>query len=168
MFSSFVGLIIDLEGGDKVHSLPNDPGGLTKYGISQKAYPDLDIKSITYDQASEIYFKDYWEKYRIYELSYPLALCVFDSAVNQGPGTAIRLLQRALGVKEDGILGPKTVQSANEKDQAELVINYLSHRAMHYSRLGTFSSFGRGWIVRLFKIHQAIWKGLPLQIPKQS
>lgn len=63
---------------------PHDPGGLTKYGISQRSYPDVDILRLTLDDATAIYRRDYWDKIRGDELPAGIDLLVFDSAVNQG------------------------------------------------------------------------------------
>lgn len=70
---------------------PNDPGGETKYGISKKAYPKLDIKNITLSDALNLYYTDYW--YVAKGLEFPLNVCVFDCAVNQGTKTATQFLQ---------------------------------------------------------------------------
>lgn len=156
MFNEFVKIIIDLEGGEVLHSHPSDPGGLTKYGISKRAFPNLDIESLTYDQASEIYYKNYYLNIGLQNLTPALALCVFDSAVNQGHGTAIRLLQRSVKAKEDGVLGPDTVKICTYfKHEDELIRTFLTNRAILYTRTGNFAIFGRGWLMRLFKIHEA-------------
>lgn len=67
-----------------------DPGGLTKFGISQRSYPDLDIASITLDQAKALYKRDYWDVINGHQFSKGLAL-LLDCAINQGPTTAIKL-----------------------------------------------------------------------------
>ena len=69
---------------------PNDPGGETKYGISQRAYPKEDIKNLTLPRALELYYNDYW--YVSSSLGFPLNLCVFDCAVNNGTKTAKQFL----------------------------------------------------------------------------
>jgi hypothetical protein len=70
----------------------NDPGGETKWGISKRAYPDLDIKTLTPERAAEIYANDYWDKAGCNNLSYPLCACVFDTAVNLGVTRAVGFL----------------------------------------------------------------------------
>ena len=74
------------EGGDKYTNDPVDPGGETKYGISKKAYPDVDIKSLTLEEASMLYQRDYWDKTGCPLMGLPLAIAAFDSAVNCGVG----------------------------------------------------------------------------------
>src|SRR3990167_8279839 len=67
---------------------PNDPGGETKYGISKRAYPDVDIVNLTEAQAKEIYRRDYWQKAGCENHKWPLNICIFDMAVNQGVNKA--------------------------------------------------------------------------------
>ena len=74
------------EGGDKYTNDPVDPGGETKYGISKRAYPDVDIKSLTLAEAEQIYYNDYWLKAGCDTMDKDLAIVVFDAAVNCGVG----------------------------------------------------------------------------------
>lgn len=69
---------------------PNDPGGETKYGISKKAYPSLDIKNLSLEDALALYYRDYWYLSKL--IDFPLNLCVFDCAVNQGTKRAKEFL----------------------------------------------------------------------------
>jgi lysozyme family protein len=130
-----------------------DPGGLTKYGISQRAYPQLDIANLTQDDAARIYDRDYFQAVRSGEMPPPIALAVFDSAVNQSVKTAGRLLQESLGVRDDGEIGPQTIQALrarlNANGHAELLADFLSRRALHYATLCK-PRFERGWFRRLF------------------
>src|SRR5207244_1797640 len=75
---------------------PSDPGGETKFGISKREYPQLDIAALTRADAIAIYYRDWWQRYRYSELPGPIAAKVFDLAVNIGPAHAVRCLQRAL------------------------------------------------------------------------
>ena len=93
---------------------PSDPGGETKFGISKREYPQLDIAALTRADAVAIYYRDWWQRYRYSELPGPIAAKVFDLAVNIGPAHAVRCLQRALRacgrrLTEDGALGRATV-----------------------------------------------------------
>lgn len=132
---------------------PKDPGGETKYGISKRAYPKLDIKNLTKGQAREIYYRDYWKSCRCDELPGPMALMVFDAAVNQGPSRAKKFLQASVGVKQDGIVGPNTIRAAHEADLKLVMIYFSVKRALHYTSLSTFKRYGRGWLNRLFDTH---------------
>ena len=121
----------------------------TKYGISAAAYPNLDIESLTLEQAKEIYYRDYWipliEKYQIPE---PLRFTLFDIAVNSGIKTAIRLLQLSAGAVSDGIIGPKTMAAIIMADTSKLLIRLHAFRLLHITKLEAFTHFGRTWVMR--------------------
>ena len=102
------------EGGYINH--PNDRGGETKYGISRRWYPNEDISNLTRERANIILFRDYWKNRNINQLPDELAYRVFDNAIVQGQPTAVRNLQRALGVKADGQIGPNTLNAVNSQD----------------------------------------------------
>jgi lysozyme family protein len=90
---------------------PNDSGGETKYGISKKAFPHLDIKNLTLEQAKEIYKLYYWDKAKCNHIRDSIKLLHFSCAVNCGVVAANKIYQRATntGIKIDGILGPVTL-----------------------------------------------------------
>ena len=116
-FDRCVRAVLLEEGGLSDH--PQDPGGLTKYGISRRAYPDLDIRRLTMDDVIEIYRRDYWNPVCGTDLPASLALLVFDSAVNQGVGTAARLLQKAVGVTADGSFTAHSGKTVNLKSNVD-------------------------------------------------
>lgn len=140
-----ISLILKHEGG--YINDPRDPGGETKYGISKRAYPGLDIAALTEQQARDIYARDYWAACKCQELPPALALCVFDAAVNQGPVYARRTLQQALNVKVDGKIGPTTIEKA-AIDPAGAVAKYQSARVLAYTKTKGFDVYGGGWIAR--------------------
>ena len=93
---------------------PKDLGGETKYGITKRFYPDVDIKNLTIEQATEIYKKDYWDKNKVESLPQNLWHIYFDMCVNMGKRTAVKVLQRAAvnkgrDIEVDGGLGPMTI-----------------------------------------------------------
>lgn len=115
---------------------PADPGGRTKYGISQRSYPDLDIESLTVDQATEIYWRDYWQGWMDLIEDEVLALMVFDFAVNAGPPRAVRTLQEAANVAADGIVGPVTMAAVNHpRDKRLMRKRFLVRILMFYCSL---------------------------------
>ena len=124
----------------------------TKWGLSATQYPQLDIKSISRDQAVSIYYRDYWDGKMLTSLPPQIAACVLDTAINMGSGTAIRLLQSVVGTEQDGVIGPNTIHAAQSIDQDELVPQFLAARALHYAGLKTFGKYGKGWYARLFKL----------------
>lgn len=89
-FEQAVSFVFKHEGG-YTPGIPDDPGGETNFGISKRAFPDLDIKNLTIDQAKEIYRKHYWNVELDGEPDQKLANCLLDCAVNQGPSFAAKL-----------------------------------------------------------------------------
>jgi len=147
-FDKAFNFIIKAEGG--FVNDPDDPGGMTKYGISKRQYPTTDIRNLTLQQAKEIYRSDYWDACKCEDLPLPLRLAVFDSAVNQGKSAAIKLLQKVVGTIADGIIGPQTINATNRTNS--IVPRYLAERALRYSKTKNFNKYGRGWMKRLFDV----------------
>lgn len=138
--------ILDLEGGYVWD--PRDPGGETKYGISKRSYPNVDIKNLTETGAENIYLRDYWKKVSANSLLPPLDLYVFDAAVNQGVKTAIHLLQSVCGVPITGVMDSQTLAAS----RTILPNRYLQERAVLYSRNSNWTTYGTGWLNRLLII----------------
>lgn len=126
-----------------------DPGGETNFGISKRAYPQVDIKNLTRDAAKAIYKRDYWDRAQCDKLPPTLAYLLFDAAVNSGIGQAIRFLQRALGVADDGVLGPLTLSMVSRADAESICARFIGQRLDFMTRLSTFEYFGKGWSRRL-------------------
>lgn len=151
-FEKAVEIVLEKEG--LLSDDPRDNGGLTKYGISQKAYPGLDIRGLTRADAIEIYRRDYWRAVRGDDLAWAFALPLFDCAVNQGQGTAVALFQHALGVKVDGAFGPATLGAA-QKVQAtpdDVLSRFMAARIVRYAALSDWHVYGNGWAARCFHI----------------
>lgn len=149
MFDRVIELVLALEGG--YVNDPLDPGGETRYGISKRAYPDLDIEGLTKEQAIKIYKADYWDANQVSRLPRSVQLAFFDACVNIGPSWAKKLLQRTVKTTEDGIIGLKTLAACSQYPGI-LYQDYLAERALYYSKLKPFDRFGRGWLRRLFHI----------------
>ena len=126
-----------------------DPGGETKYGISKRAYPDVDIKALTLEQARTIYRRDWWDRLQIDSLPEAIRFPMFDAAVNSGPGNAARWLQRAAGVADDGRIGPVTIAAVKAANPEALAARMHGHRLRFMTQLTTWPTFGRGWAVRV-------------------
>lgn len=118
---------------------PRDPGGETKWGISKRAYPNLDIKGLTPEQAAGIYATDYWDSAGCDSIEYPLCACVFDTAVNMGVSTARSLLQ--------GLDGGTTSQGGSE------ALQYCNRRIEVYlgrvKKNPALQKYLRGWLNRV-------------------
>jgi lysozyme family protein len=147
LFVQAVARVLANEGG--YARLPNDPGGETKFGISHRDYPRLDIRNLTRDGAIAIYFRDFWKAGRYGELPGAIAVKLFDLAVNMGPAHAVQCLQRGLRacgttVAEDGALGNATVSAANRTDGAALLAALRSEAAGYYRAMEARSASTRG------------------------
>ena len=144
---------------------PADPGGETKFGITKREYPNLDIAALTPAAAAEIYYRDWWQRYRYGELPGPIAVKLFDLAVNIGPDHAARCMQRALRacgrrVTEDGALGPATITAARAANQLALLAALRAEAAGYYRtlaalergrRAGGDQEFLNGWLNRAYE-----------------
>lgn len=138
---------------------PYDTGGETKYGISKRSYPNLDIQNLTLMQAKSIYYKDYWlqNKCNVIE-NFSLAQKIFDFSVNMGCKQAAIVLQRALRsveqpVKEDGIIGPKTSMAIKSADPSCLISALKSEAAGYYRLIAANQNneiFLNGWLNRAY------------------
>jgi lysozyme family protein len=138
-------IIIGHEGG--YVNDPRDPGGETKYGISKRAYPKEDIKNLTLNRAKELYKRDYWDAVEAESIPGAARLMVFDCAVNCGVTMAKKLLQRAVGTKDDGIIGPKTRAAISlAKD---LPMKFAGFWLQYYTDLPGWPTYGKGWTRRV-------------------
>jgi lysozyme family protein len=153
-FSRCIDPILAEEGGLSRH--PDDPGGLTKYGISQRSYPKLNIAALTLANAEELYRNDYWLPIHGDQLPDGLDLLMLDCAINQGPQTAIKLLQHALQIQADGLIGPQTL-SAAEAAMPGILDTFAAERALRYELNPNEATFGRGWFRRLLRMHRQAW-----------
>jgi len=159
--------VLGHEGGFVDHK--RDKGGRTNYGVTQKTYDDFcrrenralgDVRDITMSEVEAIYYQ-YWRAAQCDTLPEPLDYFVFDCAINSGAVRAIKLLQRALGIRADGQFGPQTQHALElviaSSDNDELAREYLRQRAVWYDEIiesdPTQAVFAKGWINRLDKLH---------------
>lgn len=137
---------------------PCDAGGETKYGISRRSYPDLDIANLGLADAYNIYFRDWWEpqSYKAFD-SQLIANKTFDMAVNLGTSQAHKLLQGSCNdmgrmLNCDGILGPLTVSAVNSLDEMELLQDIRIRMRTFYLSLAakkpSNARFLKGWLAR--------------------
>ena len=126
----------------------------TKYGISAMAYPHLDIRNLTLQDAKDIYRRDYWNKCRCDDLPVAVDYLVFDAAVNHGNSRSAKFLQTAVGASADGIIGEKTVAKVNAKsDIVGVCSEFCVTRGLFYTEIETFQRYKLGWFRRLFDTH---------------
>jgi lysozyme family protein len=121
----------------------------TKYGVSAMSYPKVDIRNLTLENAKAIYLQDFWLKAHCDKLPEAIRFDMFDMAVNSGPGAAIKTLQRALGVDDDGIIGKNTLAAVAAVDPETLDSRLSGYRLLFMCDIGTFPTFGKGWVRRV-------------------
>jgi lysozyme family protein len=124
LMDDIINQVIQREGGSKATNKPNDPGGRTQYGISEKSNPEAwaDGK-VTEEEAREIYLKKYIKGPgfdKIPATHGRVQNLLIDYGVNSGPGVAIQKLQAILGLPEDGSFGPKTLEALVAADPTKV------------------------------------------------
>ena len=128
-----------------------DKGGETKWGISKRSYPNIDIKALTQDQAKSIYMHDYWQPLQLELLPVEVRYDLFDAAVNSGNRQAVKFLQKAAGVVDDGIIGTITLNACKNLPGFVLSAKFNGYRLQFMSSLPAWSTFSRGWANRIAK-----------------
>ena len=145
------------EGGYVNHK--DDKGGATRYGVTEAVAREVgyrgDMRDLPIALAARIYRDRYWDAVKAEQLPAPVRYLVFDAAVNSGVGQAVRWLQRAVGVKDDGVIGPQTLLALNQADPEALVRRYLSQRLRFMSGLANWPAFVRGWARRIADLMEA-------------
>ena len=148
-------MVLHHEGGFVDH--PKDPGGATNKGITHKTYADFlgrpledvsELKNIPEEHVQQIYKNGYWDKVKGDELPGGVDFCVFDWAVNSGPGRGAKGLQKAVMVTQDGAIGPMTLAAVSEYTSTDLIESVTKSRIEFYKSLNTFDTFGKGWLRR--------------------
>lgn len=158
-FEKAFAYVIENEGGyvfDK-----NDPGGETKFGISKRSYPSLNIKDLTLEDAKKIYYRDFWQKGKFEEIDdEKVATQVFDLSVNLGIRAAVSVLQRALrsvgiNVQEDGLMGSQTLSAVSNSEPRCLLAAIKSEAAGYYRQIAAKNpsqqKFLKGWLNRAYR-----------------
>ena len=153
-FETAFDLLITHEGGFSNH--PDDPGGATMYGITEKVarangYTGA-MRDLTLDFSKSIYRKSYWDACRCDQMPDTLRYPLFDAAVNSGPGQAIKWLQSAVGVKADGAIGPVTQQAVNMAAPQPTRQKMIGNRLRFMTELANWPSFSKGWARRIAAI----------------
>jgi len=156
------------EGGYVNH--PQDPGGRTNLGVTQRVWEEWvghevdekQMRALTPETVAPLYKRKYWDAVRADELVAGVDYCVFDVAVNSGPGRAVKFLQSSVGVTADGGFGPATMAAVEkaEEDPARLVELYCAKRLEFLQSLKTFETFGKGWSRRVAEVKEEALKML--------
>lgn len=143
--------LIGHEGGYVNH--PNDPGGETNWGITRRVARSEgytgSMRDMPRSTAKEIYRRAYWHRAKADQYDPAIGFQVFDAAVNHGIGQAIRFLQRAVGVADDGAVGPVTLRAVNRHTTSYVLSHFNAERLEFYTKLSTWPTFGKGWVRRI-------------------
>lgn len=141
---------------------PNDPGKMTNLGCTQVVWEEWCghvvtekvMRSLTPADVAPLYKRKYWDKVKADDLPSGIDYCVFDTAINSGPGRAVKLLQGVVGVDQDGDLGPKTLGAVKAFDPKELIEDYSKRRLSFLMDLPTWVHFGKGWTNRVNEVEK--------------
>jgi len=164
LFEQCLAVVLDKEGGFVDH--PEDRGGPTNMGITLRTLASwkglavdglsaegrarlvAELRGLSRREAGEIYRAAFWLPMRCGDLPPGVALSVFDFGVTAGPRMAVKLLQRAVGVTDDGSVGPLTLAAVRARDAGALVSALSEARLAYYRALPDAATFGEGWANR--------------------
>jgi lysozyme family protein len=154
-FEASVVRVLAVEGGYVEHRV--DPGGATKHGITRvrlaqyrgRPVTKREVQALTTTEAVEIYKTVYWDALKADELPSGLDHSLFDFAVHSGVPRAVRALQRALGLPDDGRMGPATLAATRRVDTAVILPRLRADRLAFMSGLPAWRTFGKGWRARM-------------------
>ncbi|MCD4506931.1 hypothetical protein LQR30_22950 [Chromobacterium piscinae] len=134
---------------------PQDKGGETQWGITKavakKHGYQGEMHNLSQEQAKEIYRLSYWDALHCDKLPLSVSFQIFDSAINHGITATIKLIQRTVEEKDDGIWGPKTDAAIHSIPPTIFILAFNAARLEYYSNLNGFKHFGKGWARRLAK-----------------
>ena len=155
-FNEIIDQVLEHEGG--YVNDPEDLGGETKYGITKRWYPKIDIKNLSLEDAINIYYNDYWKPSKAEYLPEEIRATYFDMCVNMGQKQAVKTLQETINsieltrIAEDGIIGPQTIQHSHKVSKRRL----QSFRCLFYGKIvidkPKQKKFYYGWFKRAINI----------------
>jgi lysozyme family protein len=159
-FEECLALVLKSEGG--FGNNPLDPGGMTNLGVTKVTYEgyvnrhvdEAEMRSLTPDLVAPLYKKMFWDRIKGDDLPVGVDYCLFDLAVNSGVGRAGKLLQMALDLPADGIIGPITLRALQDRDPHEIVEQISEERIAFLQSLNTWNTFGKGWGRRIALVEQ--------------
>ncbi|WP_095091401.1 glycoside hydrolase family 108 protein [Mesorhizobium sophorae] len=157
-FARALALVLKSEGGWSDN--PADPGGATMKGVTLANFrryvkanaSKADLRKISDQQVAAVFRRYYWDAVLGAELPDGVDHAVFDFAVNSGPGRAAKALQAALGVAQDGRIGPATLAAARARPAGVTIDALCDARLAFLKRLPTWATFGRGWSDRVTSV----------------
>jgi lysozyme family protein len=157
-FDEIIDRVIESEGGAKVTKDQSDPGGTTKFGISQRAYPGEDIENLTRDYAEELYYNDYWVPSKADQVPAQIREIYFDMVVNFGKRGAVKVLQKACNGKNtydiavDGGIGPATLSACKNLEPERLRAYRVLKFADIVLKKSSQEKYWFGWFRRALRV----------------
>jgi lysozyme family protein len=156
-FEPAVTKTIRSEGGDQITDDPADPGGLTRFGISKRAHPEVDPRNLSLESAKAIYRRDYWDPCDGDLIqSQIVAELVFDAAVNMGPAQAVKLVQIAIGLEPTGVMDGALLDALNQSEEKEFAAAFILAKIARYLALvkknRKLEKFFYGWVRRTLEV----------------
>ena len=148
-------MMLASEGGYVNH--PSDPGGMTNLGVTKQVWEEwtgresneAEMRALTPELVETLYKVRFWDACRCDEMPSGIDYLVFDFAVNAGPSRSSKILQAAVGVPADGVIGPVTLAAVKAIPENELVEKFSQAKEDFYRSLNTFETFGKGWLNRV-------------------
>jgi len=167
VFEIALQFVLEHEGGLANH--PYDRGGLTYRGIARNAWPQWEGwkyidkgETPPVELVRKFYYENFWVRLRCDSLPVPIAIFLFDSAVGSGHVLPTRWLQRAIGAKDDGIMGTETIQKAQQVPLQAVVDSMLRRRILLYDHIVRNDSKQRvfldGWLRRTMNLTALIYR----------
>ena len=159
-FDQCLAFVLKEEGG--FSNDPHDPGGVTNFGVTKATYEKFighsisvdDMRALTVDQITPLYRRMYWDAIHGDDLPAGVDYAVFDYAVNSGTGRAGKALQQAVGVTQDGAIGPATMAAVANADPRETINTICDGRLTFLQSLPTWKFYGKGWGGRVVRVKQ--------------
>jgi lysozyme family protein len=154
-FSECLAIVLKSEGG--FVNNPQDPGGRTNLGVTQKVWEEYTgheadekvMRSLTPEKVAPLYEQRYWRPTYCEVLPRGLSLLIFSMGINAGTGRSVKLLQSCIGCVADGVIGPRTMALIKSSNVADLIAKFSEARRQYYKSLKTFPVFGKGWLARV-------------------
>jgi lysozyme family protein len=175
-FDECLRLVLGAEGG--YVDDPDDAGGPTKFGItlatlqdwrrhkgSEKPVTAKDVQELGRDEACEIYRSNYWNPLRCSDMPRGVDLLVFDFGVNAGARRSAEVLQKVVGVEQDGSVGPITIHAIGAMSPIKIIHEFSARKLELYATFAGFAKFGKGWTNRTISMEQAALKMAESSVP---
>lgn len=139
---------------------PTDRGGETKFGVAQNANPDIDVTTLTWEEAKSVYYDRYWIAGKCHLLPNKLAILHFDGCVNHGIGRASKFLQKSVDTTPDGQIGDDTLQAVEYFEEMHICNSICDLREKFYRDIVASKpnqvKYLNGWLRRITEMRDYV------------